>query len=93
MIDLINQCYIKAGYQSGHSIVCLKIIESKFQIGNLDLINRIIDKEILNYKLPIYNVNLLKENYKNTLLPLMKISFWNYSFLELGRRQLSFPLF
>ena len=63
MIDLINQCYIKAGYQSDHSIVFLEIAENKFQIGKgiwkfnnsllknkdyLDLINRIIDEEIIN---------------------------------------------
>ena len=96
MVDLITQCYIKAGYQSDHSIVCLEMIKNKFQIGKgiwkfnnnlpknkdyLDLINRITDEETLNYTLPIY-INFLKENYKNIIFTIADDLFLKLLFLR-----------
>ena len=108
MIDLINQCYIKAGYQSDHSIVFLEIVENKFQIGKgiwkfnnsllknkdyLDLINRIIDEEIINYALPIYNVNFLKENYKNISFTIDDDLFLELLFLRIRGETIKFSSF
>ena len=108
MIDLINQCYIKAGYQSDHSIVFLEIAENKFQIGKgiwkfnnsllknkdyLDLINRIIDEEIINYALPIYNVNFLKENYKNICFTIDDDLFLELLFLRIRGETIKFSSF
>ena len=108
MIDLINQCYIKVGYQSDHLIVFLEIVENKFQIGKgiwkfnysllkdkdyLDLINRIIDEEIINYALPISIVNFLKENYKNISFTIDDDLFLELLFLRIRGETIKFSSF
>ena len=74
MIDLVNSTEIKPGYQSDHSIIVLEIIQSKFAVGKgvwkfnnsllknqdyVDLINKVIDSEVKNYALPVYNIEYI----------------------------------
>ena len=68
--DWINSCSIKPGYRSDHSIIQLDILMCKFVKGRglwkfncsllknkdyLIYINNIIDKEKMNYAVPVYN--------------------------------------
>ena len=68
--DWINSCSIKPGYRSDHSITQLDILMCKFVKGRglwkfncsllknkdyLIYINNIIDKEKMNYAVPVYN--------------------------------------
>ena len=68
--DLMKSCSIKPGYRSDHSIIQLDLLICKFRKGRglwkfncsllrnkdyLICINNIIDKEKINYAVPVYN--------------------------------------
>ena len=70
LLDLVNKCPIKSGYRSDHSILELVLTFCKFQRGRglwkfnssllkhkdyLIAIHSVIEKEKLNYALPVYH--------------------------------------
>ena len=92
MIDMINSCDIKPSYRSDHSIIEINISVSNFVIGRgtwkinnsllknkdyLALINRVIDAEKEKYCLPVFNVDYIKDNFKD-----LTFSIDNDLFLE-----------
>ena len=70
LTDLINKCDIKLGYRSDHSFIELHLTICKFKRGKglwkfncsllkdkdyLICINNLVDREKLNYAVPVYN--------------------------------------
>ena len=77
MMDIIEKCSIQPGYRSDHSIVEMQIALNNFKQGKglwkfnnsllqnneyLNLVNRLIKEEKLNYALPVYNFDFLENN-------------------------------
>ena len=77
MMDIIEKCSIQPGYHSDHSIVEMQIALNNFKQGKglwkfnnsllqnneyLNLVNRLIKEEKLNYALPVYNFDFLENN-------------------------------
>ena len=77
MTDMVENCTIMSGYRSDHSIVQLKLIFTKFNVGKgiwkinnsllsnkdyLNLINKIIIEEKLNYAVPVYSIDYIKNS-------------------------------
>ena len=90
---MIDSCDIKPSYWSDHSIIEIKVSISNFVSGwgtwkmntsllkkkdYLNLINKIIAEEKEKYCLPIFNVNYIKENFKD-----LTFSIDNDMFLEI----------
>ena len=84
MIEIVNKCNIKPGYRFDHSSIHLDITVCKVQCGRcvwkfncsllkdkqyLVTITNLIDKEKLNYALPVYNPESV------TQIPDSKINF------------------
>ena len=82
LTDLVDKCYIKPGYRSDHSIVVLTIKICKFKRGRgtwkfncsllkdkeyLITINNLIDREKLNYALPVYHPHYVTTIHDNDL--------------------------
>ena len=83
MIDFIDNCTIISGYRSDHSIVQLNLRFTKCNIGKgvwkinnsllsnkdyLNLINKIIIEEKLNYAVPVYSLDYIKSPESNESL-------------------------
>ena len=105
MTDIISNCDVKPRYRSDHSIIELDILINKFihrkgvwkfnnsLLNNQDYltqINKAIDEEILQYALPVYNLEFLKENFENLMFTIDNDTFLEMLFLRIrglgGRR-------
>ena len=101
MSNVIKSCSIKAAYHLDHSVIELEIILNKFIRENgiwkfnnsllkdkeyLTLVNKIIDEEVIEYAIPVYNSEFVT-NYCNygyitvtidwdTYLELLIIRIW-----------------
>ena len=82
MLDLVMDCNIKPGYRSDHSSIELNIKLNNFIRGKgvwifncsllkdpdyLTLINKRIDKEIINYAAKVYNMDKIQDLDKDKL--------------------------
>ena len=82
MLDLVTDCNIKPGYRSYYSSIELNVKLNNFNRGNgvwkfncsllkdpdyLTLINKTIDKEIINYAAKVYNMDKIQDPDKDKL--------------------------
>ena len=78
ILDITNNCKIRASYRSDHSTIELEMKINKFLQGKglwkfnnsflecpeyVDLINGIIEEEKVKYAIPVYDLDFLKDNF------------------------------